>query len=334
MVHVPSPRLPTTLAPDPPRPLPLVLSPSRALLPDVEIEWFTMKFEGAFLRKQGTAFQDFFADIMEAVHPSDFDRVRPYGNRGDLKCDGRLRSQGQIFQAYAPREMKLPALKKKIRADFAGAKDHWKDEMREWVLVHNDPDGLPADAIKLLDELRKQNPTLTIDHWGMERLQDVALQMPRVNLIKHFGRPPTRKDFDVLGFERLAEVLRTIRAGTPTPPSEILPVPLKKLEANALSASVAGYLRLGRERDRIVEQYFEKHPNPLFGEEVANAFRNEYQRLRADKLMPDRIFAALQEFAGGSTRGDAEHEAAVLAVLSYLFDRCDIFERAAEEATR
>ena len=311
-----------------------VLLSNAADLPDVELDWFTRGFDGVFLRKQGTAFQDFFADVMDAAHPDDFERVRPYGNRGDLKCDGRLRSRGLIFQAYAPREMKLAALKKKINEDFSGAKKHWTKEMQGWVLVHNDPEGLPADALKLLEDLRTQNPTLLIDQWGCERLQQVALTMPRPSLIKHFGRPPTRKDFDVLGFERLAEVLATIRAGAPTPPDEILPVSPTKLEANALSRAVASYLGLGRERDRLVEQYFEQHPNPLFGEDVAAAFRAEYQRLRAEKLRPDHIFAALQAFAGGSTRGDAKHEAATLAVLSYLFDRCDIFEAVSKETAR
>ncbi|EYF04272.1 hypothetical protein [Chondromyces apiculatus] len=70
-------------------------------------------------------------------------------------------------------------------------------------------------------------------------------------------------------------MLATIRAGSPTPADDILPVPLAKLEANALSNIVATYLGLGRERDRLVEQYFEKHPNPLLGEEVAAAFRAE-----------------------------------------------------------
>lgn len=307
---------------------------SAALLGDIEIQWFTLCFDGKFLRLRGNSFQDFFADLMEAVYPSDFERVRPYGNRGDLKCDGRLRPRGLIFQVYAPREMKLAAFKKKVLDDFAGAKKHWKKEMKGWVLVHNDPEGLPADAVKLLDDLRAKNPGLQIDQWGCEKLQQVALAMPRPSLIKQFGRPPTRKDFDVLRFEGLAEVLRTIRAGAPTPSEEILPVSPKKLEANALSAAVASYLQLGRERDRLVEQYFEKHPNPLFGDEVAAAFRAEYLQLRSERLEPDQIFAALQAFAGGSTRGDAAHEAAVLAVLSYLFDRCDIFEAARKKAAK
>jgi hypothetical protein len=88
---------------------------------DVELEWFGLKVQGAVLTKRGTAFQDFFSDIMEAAHPGDFERVRAYGKKGDLKCDGFLRSQGTVFQVYAPRQMKEAALLKKIATDFEGA---------------------------------------------------------------------------------------------------------------------------------------------------------------------------------------------------------------------
>lgn len=35
-------------------------------------------------------FQDCFLKIMEKAHAGEFFAVRPYGNAGDLKCDGYL----------------------------------------------------------------------------------------------------------------------------------------------------------------------------------------------------------------------------------------------------
>lgn len=299
---------------------------------DVELEWFSLQFQRAFLSKRGSAFQDFFADIMDAAYPGSFERVRPYGSRGDLKCDGFLRPEGLIFQVYAPREMRLNELCSKIRTDFNGAKRHWKGEMRAWAFVHNDSEGLPGDALKLLEDLRRRNARLRIETWSEPRLNTIALSMPRPALIRLFGRPPARHDFDTLGFEELAHVLQEIRGQRPHAElEEIRPVSPTKLEANALSPAAAWYLRLGRQRERLVEQYFETHPNPTFGEEIAVAFRERYAHLKAEGRTADSIFTALQEFAGGSTRGDAEHEAAILAVLSYLFERCDIFEPPAGE---
>ena len=157
---------------------------------EVELEWFGLKVQGAVLTKRGSAFQDFFADIMEAAHPRDFERIRPYGNRGDLKCDGLLRSSGTVFQVYAPRQVKQALLLKKIRADFAGAKMHWKDVMRSWVFVHNDSDGLPGDVVLAMDALQKENDGLIVETWACDRLQSICLALPREKLILMFGRPP------------------------------------------------------------------------------------------------------------------------------------------------
>ncbi len=300
---------------------------------DVELEWFALRFQGAMLTRRGTAFQDFFADVMEAAHPGDFERVRPYGSKGDLKCDGLLRSEGRVFQVYAPRETKESAMVAKIATDFAGAKKHWKAEMRGWTFVHNDTEGLPPGVVKKIDSLQKRNRLIVIETWAHDRLLAVAMTMPRAKLIVMFGRPPQRQDFDRLTFKPLAKVLAAIRGQDPEPLDNIDPVSPKKLEANALSSTAADYLRLGRQREHLVQQYFEAHPNPTFGEEVATAFRDEYRRLRSDGFDANAIFAALQEFAGGSTRGDTEHEAAVLAVMSYLFERCDIFEAPAGSAS-
>ena len=300
---------------------------------EVQREWLQLKFKGAFHEKRGQAFQDWFADIMAARHQGDFQRVRAYGRRGDLKCDGFLRTRAIVYQSYAPRETKLKDLLKKIRVDFLGAVKHWNKEMKGWTFVHNDLDGLPADAVKAIEKLRSAHPELVIEELSYEGLEAIVLELPETDRVRLFGRPPTRKDFDTLGFEGLALVLEHLAsADAPAVEVEIKPVSPKKLEANALSRLAADYLRLGRQREPLVEEYFAKHPNPSLGEDIANAFRAEYDRLRRRGFDADRVFASLRAFASGNSRGELHHEAAVLAVLSYLFERCDIFEAVGSEA--
>jgi hypothetical protein len=55
--------------------------------------WFRTQCRDRLHSAQGTAFQDLFADLMELAFPSDFQRIRSYGNQGDHKCDGYLDSQ-------------------------------------------------------------------------------------------------------------------------------------------------------------------------------------------------------------------------------------------------
>lgn len=294
---------------------------------DVELQWFGMAFEVAVLKKQGAAFQDFFADIMEAAYPGDFQRVRPYGKKGDYKCDGLFSSQGLVFQVYAPRETKEAPMIAKIKADFAGAMKHWHDEvMKGWIFVHNDGEGLPPGVVKLLEALRREHSHLTIQAWPPSRLREIAMELPYATLVGLLVRPPQPQDFEKLGFEPVAQVLKAIADHRQPPDAPIEPVSPQKLKENKLGPAAAGFLTMGRQRERLVQQFIDRHPDPTLGERIAGAFRSEYLRLRDDRFGPDEIFTRLQVFAGSSTRGGVEHEAAVLTVLSYLFERCDIFE--------
>jgi hypothetical protein len=111
-----------------------------------------------------------------------------------------------------------------------------------------------------------------METWGCDRLQTICLDLPRPKLVVTFGRPPARRDFEQLTFEPIAKVLTAIHGQAPQSLDTIEPVSALKLEANALSLTVADYLRLGRQREHLVQQYFEKHPNPSFGDEVAKVF--------------------------------------------------------------
>lgn len=103
--------------------------------------YYEMAFENAYLKKGGNGFQDFFSEIMEKCHPSDFQRVRPWGNIGDRKNDGYLRSGRTLFQVYAPNEMSANEAIAKIQEDFNGALPYWQQYFDKWVFVHNSKNG-------------------------------------------------------------------------------------------------------------------------------------------------------------------------------------------------
>jgi hypothetical protein len=98
-----------------------------------------------------------------------------------------------------------------------------------------------------------------------------------------------------------------------------------KIEANALSESVATLIKNGMGKATLVERFFAQWHDESLGERIAEAFRTEYQRLRP-LHPPNGLFAELQVWAGGRDRGMPEHEMAVLTVIAYYFERCDIYE--------
>lgn len=72
---------------------------------------------------------------MEKRYPADFARVRPWGNVGDRKNDGYLKSKRQLFQLYAPNELTAAVTIAKIEEDFTGALPHWKEYFDTWILL-------------------------------------------------------------------------------------------------------------------------------------------------------------------------------------------------------
>jgi hypothetical protein len=302
---------------------------------DADIVWFHIKFQNTILTRHGAAFQDFFSDLMEAAYPNDFRRVRPYGNEGDLKCDGFVPSSGTVFQVYSPRSTQESVLIKKVGDDLDGARNQWKGLMRRWVFVHNDPDGLPPRLVQELELQRKrpENQETAIDAWSVTSLWSEAQRIPRESLVALLGPPPQHSDFETLSFEAIGKLLRTIRAEVDEKLEPIAPVSPEKAAANRLGAAAVDYLELGRSRAVIVERYLNREPDPTLGEQVAARFHEEYVRLRNHGYGPDEIFVRLQDLAGGAKRQDPQGEAAIWVVMAYLFDHCDIFENASEATT-
>lgn len=64
--------------------------------------YYEARFENAFLRAKGDEFQTFFERLMGLAYKADFMACRPWGNQGDRKNDGFLKSERRLFQVYAP----------------------------------------------------------------------------------------------------------------------------------------------------------------------------------------------------------------------------------------
>jgi len=297
----------------------------------MKLAHYELRFEISYLKKDGNEFQNFFCEIMEKCHPGDFQRVRPWGNAGDRKNDGYLPSKRMLFQVYAPNNMKSVNTIAKIKADFNGALLHWEKYFDQWILVHNSRQGLGPDVVALLNELTISHGTVAAHSWGFEELRQKVFTLNAVNLASLLGSAPSNKDMLDVRYDNVQEVLRHIARQESSAIQDIRPVPPDKLKFNRLSLHAQNLLTWGMQKADLVEQFFNDYSNPTYGDEIAAAFKNEYENYRRLGVDPDIIFCKLQEFAGGSERGTPADEAAVLAVLAYLFEQCDIFERSPAE---
>ncbi len=292
---------------------------------EVQAAFYGLQFHIAFLEKKGAEFQDWFVKIATSAYGPDFEAVRPYGRQGDLKCDGRRISTKTIFQCYAPYQTREAQLNAKIEKDFRGAHEHWGRDMLEWVLVYNDNHGLPPSSSQLLDRLRNGYPDVGIAVWFEASLRELANGLSLVHQQAIFGFAPSKTGMETLMLEDIQPVIDQLARVDPEPGQEpLMPPSLEKLQKNSLSDDAASLLRVGRRKEALVDAWFRKNPRADLGERIAEAFRHRYARLKEEDRSPDEIFAHLQEYAGSGR--EPGRVAASLAVLSYFFDRCDIFE--------
>lgn len=292
---------------------------------DLRRALYRLRFANAFLEKKGQAFEDWFCRLAEYALGSDFERIRPYGAEGDRKADGRSLSDRAIYQCYAPHNMQLNRLRAKVATDFVGALDHWQNWIRRWVFVHNDSRGLPAAVLEDLDTFRVRHPSVKIEVWTEQQLLILFERLDDAGLESLFGVAPGSRERAQVATEDIVGVVQPLERPTPAPGTDPIRAPsVDKIAKNALSDYVRILLDAGRRKDHVVQRYFDSHPHPDTGERVVEGFRRRYRSLRDAGNSPDAIFFGLQKYVG--LGGEPTRQVASLAVLSYLFDRCDIFE--------
>ncbi len=287
--------------------------------------YYDQRFEVLFLRSKGDEFQTLFERLMGLAYKADFMPCRPWGNAGDRKNDGYLTSERCLFQVYAPNEMEAKKVTTKIIEDFEGAKPYWRDHFDKWVFAHNATDGLPPHVQKTFLDLKAGNPEITIEPWGLEEFRVVFRRLSADDLSSWLGATPTEETQALIGFKDIQVVLESLATRTVSVDGAVKGVPQGKIEANDLSDSVTTLIKSGMIRTPLVSGFIDSWYDETFGERLAEAFRAEYSRLRGT-AHPNFIFSELQAWVGGNQLGTPEHQIAVLTVLAYYFERCDIFE--------
>jgi hypothetical protein len=293
--------------------------------------WYELKFHLQFRSKFGTEFQDFFTSIMERGYPSDFQKVKPYGNQGDRKCDGYQQSLKRVYQVYAPEKMEAKNTTNKIEEDFTGAIKHWGNKMESWIFVDNQWRGIPPQVLEKLIGIDGRDK-VAVGRWSEIELRNEFFRLQDEHQEALLGPSPTLQAITGIQMKDVVTVVNVIAQQDSLPPQEVQEVPPGKLKANALSDDVQNLLKTGSRRAKLIKSFFGSWHDPELGDRVARAFKSKYEALRSKGIVANEAFFELWRFSGGGIQKSVEHEAAVLALLAFLFEECEIFEKAPFEA--
>lgn len=296
------------------------------------IDHFEFKFYAALarnelLKRQGTAFQDFFVEVAHHSWSPDFEGRRPQGSVGDKKCDGYRPSDETVFQCYAPRQMLPRPLCSKIKEDYFGALRHCPTTpISKWTLVHNDHEQLPTEAHELILKLRRRVARISIDVIGPENLLQLIMALPTERLMLLFPHGLSGKDLRAISYRDIDELIGSLGrleaelgGERPDPPSA------EKIAHNKFSDEVALILKTGYIVQRKFFDYFASTSRSTVGNRLAEKFKKLYAARVSAGDDADQIFWALAEAVGGLAT-EKPRRAAIIGLIAYMFHSCDIFE--------
>ena len=155
-----------------------------------------MCFRLQVYQRYGTAFQDWFTQIMVASDP-DFSPVKPYGNMGDRKNDGFNKVTGTYYQVFAPIDpQKSTSVKEaieKLHKDFKGLYDFWNNiiPIKCFYFVVNDEFlGYGPFLDPELVKIEKTYPGIECKPFYAQHLEKIFLNLSDEEIFFQIGRIP------------------------------------------------------------------------------------------------------------------------------------------------
>ncbi|MDP1760570.1 MAG: HNH endonuclease [Candidatus Woesebacteria bacterium] len=138
----------------------------------------------------------------------------------------------------------------------------------------------------------------------------------------------TRKEIINVTFVELEIVTKYLMSNqTPTTDNYTLIPPKDKIRKNGLSNNCEKLITMGMTQVKQVADFIERSPDIDFGERLKEGFVAKYKKLKNEEnLIGDDLFNNLLEFASAGSN-DFKQKAAGLAILVYLFEKCEVFEK-------
>lgn len=288
-------------------------------------------------RAKGYAFEELFKAVMQRRY-ADFTPIQPYGNLGDRKNDGYIRTSGTFFQLYAPKDPdeKLGAAAKKAEGDFLGLKDYWhsKCPIKCYRFTFNDQYGgsvVPVEGALLAIAKAHSidaRPFLCKDlesealQLSMDQLQDVlGTLIPESGLLR---------DADYYAVRDVVE--HVLNTAAPIVPEGKLVAPEfdAKIKFNGLSDTIGRLLGAAALQTDVVDDFFSNrsgnHRQDL-RDHLAVFYAKERARVGDGKSSADLVFVGILEaITPNSSKMKKAVQDAALVVMAYYFEACDIFE--------
>ena len=160
--------------------------------------------------------------------------------------------------------------------------------------------------------------------YPIERLQDIKMKHEKM------VHKAVTEAFTEVGFPELEEATQWITQIIPQQSHKdfnVIP-PADKLKKNKLEDSSRNIIMMGLSVSKQVRAYIESvtQSDPSFPERLKSGFLEQYHRLKRQGHSGDELFISMCNFAQKGFTEETKR-AAGKAVLVYLFETCEVFEK-------
>ncbi len=286
---------------------------------------------------KGSEFQKFFVEIMEKANPN-FRSIKPQGKEGDWKNDGYDSTTGTFYQVYAPEKPKerITDAVKKLNEAFEGLLEKWNSLVRVQKFYFAFNDKFEGAYAKIEESLLKltQKHGIPCEPFLVKDLRKVfeSLTDDDKMLCLHSFVPTVDDLSPMIDFGELNKVVKHIMNLTfevRKPLGAARPGFVEKIQFNSLSTDVASFLVMGEFHIGALQQYFEFEPD--LKTRLQEKFSGLYERGKKEIIgnhqeRNDEIFFYIFEKSTPLEKPSNSISNAVIALMSYYFECCDIFE--------
>jgi len=291
------------------------------------------------LESNGNSYEELFTNVMQQCNPN-FRQVKPQGSWGDKKNDGFDEKTGTYYQVYAPENLSSTENNAitKLVTDFNGLLAFWPNigfTVKKFYYVLNDKfKGVGPALYANIAKLRDANSDIKIDIFDSKRLQDIFDSLDECKMQNVIGAIPS-SDSSMLTIDAIHTAVKHIMdfksvALSPFIPKD--PNMQKKIEFNNLSEHLGDLMFNALIGTRNLEEYF-SNENGNQIEILRDIFNTFYQEsLLQNFNNSDEVFIDIYNKASPKDATKAVADA-VMALMAYFFESCDIFKSPENDST-
>ena len=284
-------------------------------------------FQNKIHKANGQKFEDIFTAILNYVEP-DFQQIKPWGNIGDRKNDGYVKSKGAFFQVFAPEEIckSYVSVVDKIEEDFNGLVAQWSPVNEFYFVVNDKYLGVNADCEKKIQKIKSDRKLVDAGFRTAKDLENLLFDLSDDQILSIVGFLPDPMQLKTLDYSILNEVIEFVMKSSLSESRDdkmIVPDWDEKVKFNKLSDISSSYLGNGYLQIGVLEKYL-KNNGKFLSTELQKKLYQIYDAEKKKKKIGDDLFWSIVNEA--SPKAESIYQAAAIVLMAKYFESCDIFE--------